>query len=203
MKIALILFAYNRPKYLKKAIKTHVIPAGIDTYAFVDNSDKQGEVVGIIDKSGLYDVIIPRREHYGLNKNIRDGIDWALLQHDAVIVLEDDLLLSDDAIIWLKYSLEIFYIFRGLTFSVSCHEGKPLDERFRCWAWGIWKDSWERIDWSVKPKEKNRDSWDVIVNEYMQQAKVYCYCSDKPRVKHIGAKGVHYNLIGYLKEKFL
>lgn len=199
MRIALALFAYNRPKYLKKAIKTHVIPAGLDTYAFVDKSDKQKEVIDIIHNAGLYNVILPRQEHYGLNRNIREGIDWVLQDHDAVIVLEDDLLLSDDALFYLKSNLE--HLVHPNIYAVSCHEGKPLDERFRCWAWGTWKDKWEKIDWDLKPKEKNRDSWDVIVNENFRVNRWNCYCSEKPRVKHIGAKGVHYNLIGYLKEK--
>lgn len=187
MKIALILFAYNRPKYLKKAIKTHVIPAGIDTYAFVDKSDKQGEVVDIIEKSGLYDVIVPRQEHYGLNKNIRDGIGRALLHHDAVIVLEDDLLLNDDAIIWLSEKLKYNPV-------VSLQQE---DSRypFRCWGWGMWRYVWDDMSWY------SDDSWDVVVNENFKMYGYASFCSDKSRVKHIGAKGVHYNLIGYLKEK--
>jgi len=202
MHIAICFFAFNRPKYLKKAIETHIHISGLTYYAFVDYSDKQKEIIEIIEKSGLYDLIVPRHTRYGCNENIRAGIDFAFkMGHDAVIVLEDDLLLKDDSILWLKYILELFQVGRGLTFAVSCDEGKPLNEQFKCWAWGTWIDRWNKIDWNVKPKEKNRGSWDVIVNEYMNQAGLYCFCSDKPRVKHIGKWGTHYNLIGYLKER--
>jgi len=190
LKVAVCLFAYNRPKYLKRAIKTHVIPAGLDTYAFVDKSDKQKEVVDIIHSSGLYNVIIPRQEHYGLNRNIKEGIDWVLQDHDAVIVLEDDLLLGSDAIFYLKSNLE--HLRHPNIYAVSCQEGGGLDKRFRCWAWGTWKDKWDKIDWGLKPKEKNRDSWDVIMNENFRVNGWRCYCSEKPRVKHIGWSGIHY-----------
>lgn len=202
MKIALILFAYNRPKYLKKAIKTHVIPAGIDTFAFIDYSETQKEIYKIIDEAHIYKTIFKRPENLGLNESIKRGIQHVFnLGYDAVIVLEDDLLLSNDALEYLKHNLK--YYTHPYIYAVSCYEGEPLDKRFRCWAWGTWKNAWAEIDWSLEPKEKNRDSWDVIVGENFRQKGWYCYCSEKSRVKHIGAFGTHYNLIGYLKEKFL
>lgn len=190
MKIACLLFAYNRPKYLRKAIKTHKKIDGLDYYAFIDMSDKK-EVIDIIHGSGIYNVIINRQEHYGLNRNIKEGIDWVLQDHDAVIVLEDDLLLSEDALEYLKSNLE--HLIHPNIYAVSCQKGEGLDRRFKCWAWGTWKDRWEKINWELKPKEKNRDSWDVIVNENFKTNNWFCYCSEKPRVKHIGWSGVHYS----------
>jgi hypothetical protein len=186
MKIALCLFAYNRPNYLRRALKTHIKISGLSYYAFIDKSDKQKEVMDIIHDSHIYDVLIPRQEHFGLNRNIREGIDWAFMDSDAVIVLEDDLLLSRDA---------IFYLINGLrgdtAEAISCDTG----EGFKCWAWGIKKKVWDKIDWTLIPKEKNRGSWDVIVAENFKQKDWFCSCSDKPRVKHIGWSGTHYSFL--------
>lgn len=191
MKIALILFAYNRPKYLKRAIKTHVVPAGIDTFAFIDYSETQKKIYKIIDEANIYKTIFKRPENLGLNESIKRGIQHIFnLGYDAVIVLEDDLLLSGDALFYLKFQLE--YLFHPFIYAVSCQEGDGLNKRFRCWAWGTWKDKWEKIDWGLKPEEKNRDSWDVIVNENFRVNGWRCYCSEKPRVKHIGWSGIHY-----------
>lgn len=190
MKIALILFAYNRPKYLKRAIKTHVIPAGIDTFAFIDYSETQKEIYKIIDEAHIYKTIFKRPENLGLNESIKRGIQHIFnLGYEAVIVLEDDLLLSDDAIVWLSNKLKYNPV-------VSLQQA---DSRypFRCWGWGCWRYVWEDMEWY------SDDSWDVVVNENFKMNGYSSYCSEKPRVKHIGAKGVHYNLIGYLKEKFL
>ena len=199
LKIAVVLFAFKRPRHLRKAIKTHKKIEGLKYFAFIDYSEMQKKIYEIIDEANIYDVIFKRPESIGLNESIKRGIQHIFnLGYDAVIVLEDDLLLADDAMEFLKFSLEMYH---PLVFSVSCHKGLPLDPRFRCWAWGIHRSNWDSIDWSVKPKEKNRDSWDVIVNEFMRQSGKVCYCSDKQRVKHIGWNGTHYNLIGYLKEK--
>ena len=139
------------------------------------------------------------KTHLGLNTNIKDGIDYLFKRYDAVIVLEDDLLLTPDSLPYLAY--ELTQLKNDSRFgAVSCVKGKYGDE-FKCWGWGTWKDRWEQIDWTAQPKKKNRDSWDMIVAENFRRKGWYCRCSDIPRVKHIGAKGVHYNLIGYLKEK--
>jgi hypothetical protein len=195
LKIACVLFAYKRPRYLKRAIKTHKKIEGIDYFAFIDYSEIQKKIYEIIDEANIYKIIYQWQENKGLNANIIGGINHIFnLGYDAVIVLEDDLLLSDDAYFYLLgeiYALENDERF----FSTSCHKGKFGDERFRCWAWAIWRDRWDKIDWSVKPKEKNRGSWDVIVNEYMQREKLLCRCSDVQRVKHIGWNGTHYSFL--------
>ena len=191
MKIALVLFAYKRPKYLKKALETH-IKLDMSYYAFVDKSEMQKEVVDIIHDSHLYDMIIPRKTHYGLNENIKSGIDFVFqLDYDAVIVLEDDLLLSNDAIFYLMNGLREF---PGKVQAISCDKGE-MEDRFKCWAWGTWKGVWENIDWDLVPKEKNRGSWDVIVAENFKQKNWACRCSKWARVKHIGWSGVHYNYL--------
>ena len=194
MKIALILFAYNRPKYLRKTIKTHVVPSGIDTFAFIDYSETQKEIYKIIDKANLYKTIFKRPENLGLNESIKRGIQHIFnLGYDAVIVLEDDLLLSDDAIMWLEENLH---------YCDTVFLQEPTEEHpFKCWGWAMWESTWALIDWEISPKVKNRNSWDCIINENFRVNEYVGLGSKKPRVKHIGAKGVHYNLIGYLKEK--
>lgn len=193
MKTAVVLFAYKRPKYLRKAIKTHKKVEGLDYIAFIDYSEMQKEIYEIIDEANLYKTIYRLPERFGLNQNIISGISLVLKTYDAVIVLEDDLLLAGDALEFLKYNLE--YFSHPYIYAVSCHKGEPLDKRFRCWAWGTWRSAWTEIDWSLMPKEKNRGSWDVIVNENFNQKGWFCYCSEKPRVKHIGWSGTHYSFL--------
>ena len=187
MKIAVILFAYNRPKYLRKAMASHRFLKGLDYYCFIDYSEKQREILDLVADSGIYDKIYLRLERYGLNRNITEGITEIFKIYDAVIVLEDDLLLSRDAIFWLKESLHF-------TDTVSLQES-DINYPFRCWGWGMWKSTWEHIDWDLVPKEKNRGSWDVIVNENFRQKEWTCKYPDKPKVKHIGWSGVHYNYL--------
>ena len=188
MKVAIILFAYDRPHYLKKAIKSHRFNEL--AYAFIDKSDKQDEVFDIINNENIYFRIVKRRRHYGLNNNIISGISEVLRVFDAVIVLEDDLIISRDAIAYLTNQLKL-YKDNKKCFAVSLSKGDG--NTFKCWGWGIWKDRRNKIDWTVNPGGKNSDSWDMILNENMKRKKMFCKCSDKNRVKHIGIKGTHYS----------
>lgn len=205
MKIAVALFAYQRPRYLRRALKTHKKVDGLDYYAFIDHSEMQDYIYGIITETGIYDVIKKRQIHFGLNENIKWGINYLFqtLNYDAVIVLEDDLLIAEDGVEWLMAQLKQYKTYWLSLFAVSLVKGKQNNHQFMCWAWGIWRDRWEAIDWTVKPDKPNRGSWDVIVDAYMKKANLFCFCSDKMRVKHIGTRGVHYNVFATIKEKVM
>jgi len=92
MKIATVLFCYNRTKYLQDIIEK---VRAID-YVFVDYSDKQQDVINIV--APYTKVLIQRDEHFGLARNIIEGVTEVLEEYDAVIVIEDDLLLETEFI---------------------------------------------------------------------------------------------------------
>src|SRR3989304_4530088 len=114
--LAVVLFTYNRPKLLKRALKTHKKLEGVDYIAFIDKSDKQIEIYNIIKDSGIYDEIILRDERYGCNENIKQGINTVFYRkqikgnysfiYDSIIVLEDDLLLMNNALEFLQGQLD-------------------------------------------------------------------------------------------------
>ena len=190
MKTAVVLFAYKRPEYLKKALASHTRVEGLEYYAFVDKSEMQNDIVNMISHSEHYDYIIPRNENFGLNKNIVRGITdiFATTLYDAVIVLEDDLRISPDAIQYLHYQLWRLQDYKHFS-SVSLYKGEIFSEAFRCWGWGTWKDRWDLIKDKI---DINGKSWDLQVNELFREKKLYCHCSPISRVKHIGTNGVHY-----------
>ena len=196
MRIAVCLFAFKRPRYLRRAIRTHKKVEGLDYFAFIDYSEIQDKIYEIVDEAGIYTTIFKRPLNLGLNENIKRGIQhvFILLGYDAVIVLEDDLLIAEDGIEYLKYTLENHEDIPGF-FSISLVKGLITNKQFMCWGWGIWKDRWEEIDWSCRFDKPNRESWDMVVAAYMRQAGLYCLCSDESRVKHIGWQGVHYSYL--------
>lgn len=193
MKIAVVLFAYKRPRYLRKAIKTHTKVEGLDYHAFIDYSEMQTKILEIITEAGIYKYLYTLNKNLGLNENIKRGITHLFnIGYEGVIVLEDDLILQKDSIEYLRAMLE--WTKNNKNFgAVSCSKGRHKDPNFRCWAWGTWADRWYEIDWSLKPDKKNRDSWDMIVAENFKVKGWFCRCSQILRVKHIGWSGVHYN----------
>jgi len=186
MKIAVVLFAYKRPEYLKKALASHS-KIDADYVAFVDHSEMQDEVYNIIDNK--YFPVICRPYNYGLNKNIIQGISQILTAYDAVIVLEDDIVLSGDALIYLKTYLELLKDVKHIG-AVSCKkEPGFLHKGFYCWGWATWRDRWEVIENELNVNGK---SWDLQVFDYFIKNNLYTYCSPIKRSKHIGNIGTHY-----------
>ena len=182
--IAVVIFGYKRKiKYLAD-------------YYFIDYSWKQDKVVKSIGDGQ----VIKRPVRYGLNKNIISGINEVFKFFDIVIVLEDDLILKEGALEFLTDNLIALKDDKRYG-SVSCVKGDAKNEAFRCWAWGTWKDRWESIDWTVSPKGKNSDSWDVILDEYFKQAGLYCRCSETDLVKHVGWNGTHYKWYNILLKR--
>ena len=187
MNTAVVLFAYQRPEYLKRALKSHTKIDGLDYYAFVDHSDMQKEISDLIDSSGKFDFIIPRNKRYGLNRNIITGLNGLFCSYDAVIVLEDDLKISYDAIQYLHYKLWDLKDYKH--FSSVCLDKGEIFNVFRCHGWGTWKDRWQAVSGKI---DVNGESWDVQLQRLWKEMKLHCYASQIQRVKHIGNNGTHY-----------
>ena len=187
MRIAVCLFAYQRPEYLKRALKSHT-KIDADYFAFVDYSDINDEIAMIIFESNKYNVITYRERRFGLNRNIIEGLNTVFCcDYDAVIVLEDDLVISYDALQWLHYQLWKLKDYKHIG-SVSLCKGGMLDKDFKCWGWATWKDRWEEVKWN--PEDTR--SWDIQLDEYFKSKGLFCYCSPIKRSSHIGNKGTHY-----------
>lgn len=186
MNIAVVLFAYQRPEYLKRALKSHT-KIEADYFAFIDYSEMQDEIYELIADSGKYDSIICRPTKFGLDKNIIEGIKTIFkMDYDALIVLEDDLLISYNAIQYLHYQLWKLRDYKH--FSSVCLDKGEIFNVFRCWGWGTWKDRWQDV---VGKIDVNAD-WAIQLHRIWKEEKLYCYASPIKRVKHIGNKGTHY-----------
>jgi len=188
MKIAVCLFAYKRPNYLKRALATHKYLDGLTYYAFIDKSEIQNEIIGIIKDTKLYDMIIPREQHMGIEANHIAGITFLFNNgYDAVIILEDDWILHEETFAYLHRELELLQ-YDNRFFSVSPYKEKFMALRFRAGIWGIWADRWNKINWSNRPADR---TYDVYLSAYIRKEKLYCRCASTQLIKHIGWGGTH------------
>lgn len=186
MKTAVVLFAYKRPEVLKRTLRTHKRLKNLSYYAFVDYSEIQKNIIDTIERSEIYDVIIPRHKRYGLDLNITEGITEVFKIFDSVIVLEDDLILSKDAFWYLVNNLILFNRDKNCG-SVSLDKDSFYNERFRCWGWATWRDRWEKHKFIDGEGTQATQFWHFHIKNNL-----YCKCSDKKRVKHIGKNGEHF-----------
>ena len=182
MKIAVILFAYNRPKYLKKAMASHRFLKGLDYYCFIDYSPIQLEISKIVEKH--YKVIL-RNEWCGLDGNMIPGVTEIFKDYDAVIVIEDDLVLSKDAFYYLVNQLILLEKDKNCG-SVSLYKGSEYEEGNRFWGWATWKDRWNQHKFVLGQGGQGLQFWN-----FHKKNNLYCRCSRKQRAKHIGTTGVN------------
>ncbi len=89
----------------------------------------------------------------GLSNSIISGVNRMLSQNDEVIVLEDDLVVSES---FLRFMNDGLNAYRAVPEVVSIHGyvyplGVELDGNFflrgaDCWGWATWKDSWRLFE---------------------------------------------------------
>lgn len=174
MKLApIIIFAFNRLDVLKNTIASLAAndEAGdSDLFVFVDGArpDKEGEVEKVKAVQEYVKAIngfksVSHRfsnSNKGLAASIISGTTEIISKYGKVIVVEDDLYLSQS---FLRYMNEMLNKFEedervmqvsgygsrltrpcGYTWDVY------LNERAHSWTWGTWKDRWDTVDWEVK-----------------------------------------------------
>jgi glycosyltransferase involved in cell wall biosynthesis len=109
---------------------------------------------------GFKKVIIKRAErNKGLANSIIEGVSDVLKRENCVIVLEDDLIVAPNFLIYMNSALnyykqerEVFSI-SGYTFPFSFPKEYKADvfftKRASSWGWATWNDRWCEIDWQV------------------------------------------------------
>lgn len=191
-KIALILFAYKRPRYLREtleALKGAYIP-DLDYFCFIDSSEMQFKIFDIVENARLFDKIVLRKRNYGLTDNIKYGIFEVFENYDAVIVLEDDIVIETDALEYLVTKLNK----NDKSIGQINLQGVSVPNSH---GWATWKDRWEQIDWDNFPIEgelarlfQKHKTWDIIFAHNLNSLG-YKVIGEK-KAKHIGRTGEHY-----------
>ncbi len=172
----IVLFVYNRPQHTKKTIEAlgkNRLATKTDLYIFSDNSksikdqDKVNEVREYIDclvKTNIFNkVIIEKAEHNkGLAKSVIEGVTKVIQEYGRAIVVEDDLITSEDFIEYMNQALN-FYESNQKIWSISgfsnieitsYNEDVYLTYRGCSWGWATWSDRWEKVDWAVEDYNK-------------------------------------------------
>jgi glycosyltransferase involved in cell wall biosynthesis len=171
----IVIFTYKRLDTLQKTIsslKSCELSAESDLIIFSDGpkSEKDVEKVqtvrnNITQIGGFKSITLNLSDqNKGLAKSIIEGVTQVLKTYDSVIVLEDDLLLSDNFLLYMNACLKK-YKNNKMCFSISGYSFKmpiPSDYdydvyftmRHCSWGWAMWKDRWDEIDWDVKDYEQ-------------------------------------------------
>lgn len=172
----IIIFAYNRADKLKRLLQTlecNNSTEKMDLYIFIDVPEKKTrrdicynvEVQQFVKKYKKESRRFKRisvsvaESHKGLAESIISGVSLIIQKYGKVIVLEDDLEVSNDFLDYMQRGL-CYYKNDKRVWAVGgyCPQMNILDNykkdvflapRAESWGWGTWIDRWNRTDWQV------------------------------------------------------
>ncbi len=162
-----VLFAYRRPDHLRRALDSLAANSGADLthvsiYCDGAKSAADGEAVEQVreiarianDTSKFASVRIIERDHnMGLANSVISGVTEALKDHNRVIVMEDDLVVSPDFLEYMNQALELYanndevISIHGFMYSVPPVLPQTVFLRGAdCWGWATWRRGWELFE---------------------------------------------------------
>lgn len=209
------LSLFNRLEYSRLVLEYLSACIGIDNYQIlcqIDKSPLQSELSDLVAEfSSSLDIHTHLcSKNLGCNKAIYECLDWGFEDTEFLIHIEDDILLSKDALRYFEFCNKMF-INNQRIFTIDGYNNKPsepineyginLASSFKPWGWATWKDRWLEI----KPKwqfsynpiyEQGRmvfggGGWDVCMKQYLRKDRCRVYPM-LARSINIGAKnGIH------------
>lgn len=112
--------------------------------------------------------IIKRDKNRGVDFNIISGINEMAERFRQFIVVEDDLVVAKDFLLFLNTSLDFYadnkeiFTITGFSFLNKIPQNYPYDAYFAkrmCpWGWATWSEKIKNMDWEIKDRELFRNS---------------------------------------------
>lgn len=165
------LFVYKRYETTKLMLESLLAcPECKDSelYVFMDEARNDDEAKAVERVRRLFDNLqgfkkvnlFPARMNKGMANSVIDGVTKVLQEHDDIIVLEDDLVVSPDFLQFMNAALKAYkdrsdiWSISGYTPRLQELEGNGRNgvfvvPRAQCWGWATWRDRWETVDWEV------------------------------------------------------
>lgn len=162
-KAPVLIIAYNRPDFLRKQINLCIknsrefllavdgpkayADAGADECASIARESMKNQELLLGAKINS--------KNLGCKVGVSDAISWAFEHHDSLIILEDDVSLSDDFFFFMDFSLEKFkdkseiFLINGwnpLTTDTKFDNYYYMSRCFSPWGWATWRNRWRYYD---------------------------------------------------------
>lgn len=176
MKIATVLFTYDRPVHTQKVLaalsqndavpqKLIIFQDGMKPTTKEDDWKNVGKVIKDVDWCEVEIHISEKNK--GLAESIVHGINYAFQTNDAVIVLEDDCVPHPKYLSFMYDCLNKYERQKKVYSVGGCPAPIDIDRtegedvyfcgRFSSFGWGTWKDRWKKYerDYSILKRIKN------------------------------------------------
>ena len=168
-----IVFAFNRVDAIENCIASllkNEEAKETELYIFVDGprKDKKNEEI-LVEQvrdfvrkiKGFKNVHYTfSKENKGLATSVISGVTDVMNIHSRVIVVEDDLIVSENFLAFMNQGLNRYennknvFSVCGYTNIVKIPKDYSCDAYFcvrsSSWGWATWKDRWDSVDWDLK-----------------------------------------------------
>lgn len=174
----IVIFTYRRlniEKVINSLLKNNLALES-DLIIYSDGNKNQEDLKDILEVrkylhtiSGFKSIdIIESETNKGLANSIISGVSEVINKYGKAIVLEDDLIVSNDFLEYMNEALD-YYENNDRIWSISGY-GPNLPElnnydkdiylspRSTSWGWATWQDRWEKTDWSIKDYDSIKNS---------------------------------------------
>jgi hypothetical protein len=168
MNAPILIFTYIRLDSLKSLISSlqkNILATESDVFIYSD-APKYAKDANEINKirdylktiTGFKSItIIEAEKNKGLATSIIEGVTAVINKYDKVIVLEDDLILSTNFLLFMNKALEYYESYlnvlsiSGFTMPIKglLDNEVYFTQRGASWGWATWKNRWSEIDWKV------------------------------------------------------
>lgn len=163
-----VLFAYNRPVHLKKVLDAlSKCKGAIDTdlYIYCDGPKAESDdktLANILDVRSIAQresrfrntSIVIREENLGLGRSVIDGVTKTINQYGCVIVLEDDLVVHKDFLLYMNYYINLYRKNPNIYHITGFQRDNWLQfflkriyftRHMNCSGWATWADRWSNL----------------------------------------------------------
>ena len=173
------IFLFNRPDKTYNCLKSISLNNGFiksPLYIFIDGpKNKKDEIQirkikRIIEEFNFENIeeVIISEFNIGLAKSIFNGVNRVLKNHETIIVLEDDLVVSKYFLDYMnnclqKYKSENIYQISGYVWGdrIKKQTNNPfLIPNINSWGWATWKSKWINFELG-KIKYENLNDFDI------------------------------------------
>jgi hypothetical protein len=163
------LFCFKRLDTLESCVESlKMCPESINTDLIIfsdearnkGDTEKVNEIRNYLTKiTGFKTLrIIHREENYGVDYNIIRGIQQMAQEYESFIIVEDDLVVSNQFLRFMNAGLKHFKSFeKVLTLSAFNYVKIPKNYVWDCyfthrtnpWGWATWSDKIKDVDWDL------------------------------------------------------
>jgi len=161
-----IVFAYNRPKHLKKtltALKNNFLADQSILYIYIDGakngaSDDTLSKIEEVKKIAASErwckevQILYSDKNKGLANAIIEGVSDVISRHKKAIILEDDMMTATGFLAYMNTALGLYQNNENvISISGYVYPIKNLSETFfirgaDCWGWATWERGWKLFE---------------------------------------------------------